>query len=203
MNYWSCTELKFLPEVVRDWDVLADEDRNVLGRLNNFFCGLHSLVHMADIAEKALREVEQTNFNGNVPIFNKRFDKAESGTTRLIRTSCKAFAYQGDPKMGCHGPFMTFIKDYLTEIQMQSLPLTPFRGNRFNILFHNAGVVYFFHSKMKDFLRDHSSNKWVLHDLQVPFFLAGCKALGLICKLVTTPLWHLIEKKRNSHNGHE
>jgi hypothetical protein len=46
---------------------------------------------------------------------------------------------------------------------------------------------------MKDFLEDHLSNKWVLHDLEIPFFKAGSKSLGLICKLVT--LWHLIERK--------
>lgn len=53
------------------------------------------------MADKALREVETTNFNGNVPILDKKFDKkSESGTTRLIRTACKAFSYQGDPKNG-------------------------------------------------------------------------------------------------------
>lgn len=48
---------------------------------------------------------------------------------------------------------------------------------------------------MKEFLEDHLSNKWVLHDLKISFFIARCKALGLVCKLVTTPLWHLIERK--------
>ena len=35
----------------------------------------------------------------------------------------------------------------------------------------------------------------VLADIQVPEFLAGCKALGLINKLVTGPLWRVIESK--------
>lgn len=90
---------------------------------------------------------------------------------------------------------MTFIKDFLKENGMHSLPLAPFKGSRFNILFHNAGIVYFFHEKMVTFLKDHGSNQWVLHDLKISFFVAGCKALGLICKLVTSPLWNLIEKK--------
>ena len=30
-----------------------------------------------------------------------------------------------------------------------------------------------------------------------PYFIAGCKALGLICKLVTTPLWRLLERKHH------
>ena len=34
-----------------------------------------------------------------------------------------------------------------------------------------------------------------LYDLKQPYLVAGCKALGLVCKLVTTPFWTLIEKK--------
>lgn len=105
----------------------------------------------------------------------------------------KHFPTRETPKVG--GPFMTCIKEYLKELNMQSLPLTPFKGNRFNIVFHNAWVVYFFHNKMKEFLEDHLSNNWVLYDLKISFFIAGCKALGLVCKLITTPLWHLIERK--------
>ncbi|XP_033731138.1 uncharacterized protein LOC117320739 [Pecten maximus] len=207
MSDRAATEMKFnqlletyrcevLPEMVQDWNDLDEEDRNVLSRLNNFFCGLHSLVHIAEVANQSILEVEKTNFNEDVPIFNKKFQKSlESGTLRLIRTCCKAFSYNGDAKSGCHGPFMTYIKDFLKENGMQSLPLTPFKGNRFNILFHNAGVVYFFHENMVSFLKDHGSNQWVLHDLNTSFFIAGCKALGLICKLVTSPLWNLIEKK--------
>lgn len=155
----AATEIKFnellesyreevLPHIVRDWNDIHEEDQKVISRLNNFLCGLHSLVHIAEMASKSLLEVEHIHFDGEVPIFNKRFHtKAESGVLRLIRTSCKAFSINGDAQSGCHGPFMTFIKDYLKENGMHSFPLTNFRGNRFNILFHNAGIVYFSHKK--------------------------------------------------------
>ena len=207
MSDRAATEMKFnnllesyreeiLPEIVNDWDQLQEEDRRVLGRLNNFFCGLHSLVHIAEVADKAIIEVESRNFDGKVPAYSSTFTKkTESGTTRLIRTACKAFSYQGDAKSGCHGPFMSYIKEFLKENNFKSLPLTPFKGSRFNILFHNAGVLYLFRNKMTDFLRDHGSNQWVFHDLKIPFFIAGCKALGLVCKLITSPLWNLIERK--------
>ena len=55
-------------------------------------------------------------------------------------------------------------------------PPAPFRGNRFNILFYDAGAVYYLASLIKK-------------------FLAGCKALGLINKLVTGPLWRVIDTK--------
>lgn len=105
-----------MPEIVQDWENLHDEDRRVFSRLNNFFCGLHSLVHIAQTANKALTETENKYFDSNVPILNKQFSKkTESGTTRLIRTACKTFSYHGDEKCGCHGPFMTFIKEFLEE----------------------------------------------------------------------------------------
>ena len=43
---------------------------------------------------------------------------------------------------------------------------------------------------MVDFLEKDGSVPWVL---QGSIFWDGCKALGLICKLITTPLWNLIE----------
>jgi len=35
----------------------------------------------------------------------------------------------------------------------------------------------------------------ILHDLKTPEYLAGVKALGLISKFITCPLWHLLEDK--------
>ena len=81
---------------------------------------------------------------------------------------------------------------------MKTLKLTPFRGNRFNILFFNAGQVHFLQEIMTDFLKGHELNRLnrsELHDLKTPIYVAGCKALGLISKLVTTPLWDLLEDK--------
>jgi len=52
-------------------------------------------VHIAEMANKSLLEVEHTHFDGEVP--NKSFHKkSESGVLRLIRTSCKAFSFNGD-----------------------------------------------------------------------------------------------------------
>ncbi|KAK3107478.1 hypothetical protein FSP39_015416 [Pinctada imbricata] len=149
------------------------------------------MVHFAEVTDKALKESESSYFNGKVPAFAGTFSKkSEAGATRLIRTVCKVFSFGG-----CHGPFMTYIKQKLEDKHMHSFPLTPFRGNRFNILFHNAAVLFFFHEDLKAFLQNHGGNAWVLFDLNISFFIAGCKALGLICKFITTPLWNLIERK--------
>lgn len=36
--------------------------------------------------------------------------------------------------------------------------------------------------------------KALLYDVSTPQFVAGCRALGLIDKYVTSPLWRLIER---------
>ena len=46
--------------------------------MNNFFCELHTLVHMADVSSKSLLEVEKGHFNEQVPIHNPSFKKSWS-----------------------------------------------------------------------------------------------------------------------------
>lgn len=52
--------------------------------------------------------------------------------------------------------------------------------------------------KMIDFLKLSNLNRLtqsVAFDLEVQTYIAGCKALGLISKLVSTPLWNLLEDR--------
>lgn len=55
---------------------------------------------------------------------------------------------------------------------------------------------------MQEFLEKTSCSNGLLQsllkDLKTPFFIAGCKALGLISKLISTPLWNVIENKQVS-----
>jgi hypothetical protein len=74
---------------------------------------------------------------------------------------------------------------------LHSLPLKPYRGARFNVLFENASTVYFLHEKFTLFLESYgASNRLlqsILHDLRIQEYLAGVKALGLISKHLTCP----------------
>lgn len=110
--------------------------------------------------------------------------KSESGVLRLIRTSCKAFSFNGDAKSGCHVPFMTFIKDYFKENGMHSFPLTNFKGNRFNILFHNAGIVYFFHEKIKLFFKTMVQTSGFYMTLKSKFLSLGVRHLVLYANVL-------------------
>ena len=159
---------------------------------------MHGLVHFAESDNATINTAGQAHFDNKVSTYDSTFQKkGESGVVRLIRTACKAIAFGGDERTGCHSRFVTWIKPWLEEKKVHSLPLTRFSHNRFNILHHNAVIVYHMHEKMLEFLKDDTSNPWVLHDLQQCFFIAGCKGLWLVCKLVTTPLWRILESKQH------
>ena len=131
--------------------------------------------------------------DGNVPIDNPSFSKqGQAGTVRLIFSACKAFARRGDQKNCCHEAFRTYVGELLKENNMLGLPLQPLKGNQFNILFSNAGHVYFLRGKTNSM---NGLLKSVLKDLETPFFIAGCKALGPVSKFITTPLWRVTESK--------
>lgn len=211
MSDSASTEIKFnelleeyrksiLPYAIYNFHQLNNYQKESVSKLLNFFCGLHSIVHIAETCNKSLLEVEKDIFiDSSVPIHDPAFKKNnESGTARLVRTSCKAFARGADEKSGCHIQFITYIHDCLKANNYRSLKLVPYRGNRFNILFHNAGQVYLLHQEMINFLDNYELNRLtrsVLHDLKQPVFIAGCKALGLISKFISTPLWNLLENK--------
>ena len=193
--------LEILPMVVKDWSQLTTAEQDHLSSLNNFFCGMHVLVGMADTTSTTLQHWENAHFDCPVGATanGTSFSKSESGVVRLIRTTCKAMGRHGSEQSGVYQPFTTFLKSN----DVTRNPLAPFRGNRFNILFYDAGVVFYLSPLIKKFLLEvwQTPNKLlraVLADVQVPEFLAGCKALGLVNKIITGPLWRIIESKDES-----
>ena len=159
---------------------------------------MHVLVGMADIASSTLLLWENAHFESVVGAAAAigGYTKSESGIVRLIWTTCKAMGRHESEQSGVYQPFTTFLKAN----NISRNPLAPFRGNRFNILLYDAGVIYLSSSLIKKFLIEvwQTPNKLlrtVLVDVQVPEFIAGCKALGLVNKLITGPLWRVIESK--------
>lgn len=94
----------------------------------------------------------------------------------MTRTFCKAQARGADEKKGKYREFNIYTKGFLKASNVHSLPLTPFKGNRFNILFESSAADFFLHGHAKQFLEDNQSNnflKAVLHDLNITEYLAG------------------------------
>lgn len=133
-----------LPDLNDHWNDLSEAEKTAASGMLNFFCGLHGLVHFAECCNKCSVEV-QNGLLDEPPIFDKSFKKInESGASRLTRTVCKALARGADEKNGKYKEFCLFTKGFLTEHKMHTVPLTPFKGNRFNILFESSAAVFFF-----------------------------------------------------------
>ena len=119
-----------LPDFVSNWNTLSADEQCQMTRMNNFFCGLHYLVGLADTAEATLKLWE--SIEGETP-------GTSSGTQRLIRTACKAFHSRGCEKSGCSVHFRTYLRSQ----GVSKIPMADFRGNRFNIIFYDLQEFIF------------------------------------------------------------
>lgn len=176
-----------LPTIIEKWDELAVEEKEQLTRMNNFFCGLHYLVGLAECSDKTVSLWEASLSE------NESSHTSSSGTQRLIRTACKTFHHRGSQQCGTS----TLFRSYMKQKGIFKLPLAQFIGNRFNILFYDAAGLQ---HHMVQFLQSvHGKNmnrllQSVLDDLNNPILIAGYRALGLIDKIVTGPLWRRLEE---------
>ena len=129
--------------------------------------------------------------------FNLYFTFTLLGTIRLIRTTCKAFEKHRNEQSGAHSTFLTFFQTH-SEYHLKKVPLASFRGNRFNIIFLDAGILYYLKQAIDDFFDTGLSTgnqllKAVEADSKVKEYWAVCRALGLVNKIVTGPFWRLLE----------
>ena len=60
---------------------------------------------------------------------------------------CKAVQAKGCERSGRAVSF----SDYVSDKGIESIPLAPFVGNRFNIIFHNGGGVFYLHEHLRPF----------------------------------------------------
>ena len=141
---------------------------------------------MAENVTEALKLFESANGTG---------DNQESSTVRSVRTACKAFQRRACEKSGCPLQFTSYLKQQ----GFDSNPLINFRGNRYNVLFTNGGGGVF---QLNEHIINFLKKVWgtpnrllqaVLNDAENDLNMAGCKALGLINKHITGPLWRLSE----------
>ena len=109
MSDRAATELKWhqqiekyrkniLPEMSNNWDKLTDEERRPIEKLHNFYCGLQSYVHSAEVSGAALLSFELRDQDKGPRIILGN----EPGSVRLIRTAAKAFARGADEMSGCN-----------------------------------------------------------------------------------------------------
>ena len=192
---------EIIPQLEAALADLEPEDQIVLIRLKNFYCSLHHLVHFADVMASAAYEAEMAEFDGSPPTHPSLFKKngKEASTTAMVRKASKVFAAGADKKSGAHGKASLFLKPILkAKYGINSVPIQPFRGHRFNILAHNAKMVYCLRKELVEFLgfnHDNGLTASLLHDLKIPFFNSTNKAYAIMAELYAIPLQRLTEDK--------
>ena len=112
----------------------------------------------------------------------------------MITTTCNSVQTHGCEKSGRISDFYTYLTE---EVGFLNVPFISFKENRFNVLFYNGGILYYLYDYLLHFFDivkdDNKLLTAVYSHLQIQSYLSGCKALGLINKFVTGPLWRLLE----------
>lgn len=190
---------EIFPEIQLNFNNLTENEQQLCSQINNFYCGLHLLIGIADVCEAAIKKFETEYLDGNLIGSAKkpelqRYHKAESGTLRLLRTSSKAFAMGEDERNGVYLPWKT----YLNSKGEKKNYIQRFKHNRFNMIFMTGQSVFYHHEDIHHFLCNvhgtvNNLLRAVKYDSEEPLYLAGARVLGLLSKFVTAPLWRLIE----------
>ena len=192
---------KLVPKLIENWDKLDVVQQAGHLRVRNFFCGLHLLVNFADTLSSVMKEFELTVSSGAQLGSVKtgvgfQGSRDESGVVRLVCTLCKAFAnHGGKDNVSDYSAF----QHYLKRERIMMPKLANFKGNRFNILFYNAGVAFLVRKIVQEFVKatggDRRLNQSIADDLAEVVFIAELKVLGLIGKTITSPFWRVLEEK--------
>ena len=101
-----------LPKIEENWENLSTQEQESLSKVNEFFCGLHFIVGLADQADASLKVYEKIGYGADSnSSLNNGFPTSESGTTRFIRICCKAVQERGCEKSGKMIQFSTWLKE--------------------------------------------------------------------------------------------
>ena len=85
-----------------------------------------------------------------------------------------------------------------------NIPLARFVGNRINILFYDAAGVYYLRKHMVKFIETAHGTKAnllsqaICCDIKNPIYVSGCRAFGLIDKVITGPTWRKLREYSSS-----
>ncbi|KAL5011134.1 hypothetical protein ScPMuIL_013439 [Solemya velum] len=182
-----------LPLVVDNFETLPVDVKRKMIELNDFKCNLHVLVNLGTQAESALKVWEQVAID-----CTDSSQQDGKSTVQFIRATTKLCVPGADEKSGYGLLFDTYLKS-LTDPVISKLHT--FHGHRINIVFSLGAAVYYHHQQIANFVKDYFSpdqkNKLVLAVeacVNSSVYIAGCRALGIIDKLLTGPLWRQIEE---------
>lgn len=156
--------------------------------MGNYYCKLYLF---GEEVNKVLKLFEYVVIEGrNLLVF---FFLNNFGFCRLTRIVCEVFYFYGSQTVGV----FEYFDVYFFESGVES-KLVEFIGNRFNIIFYNFVVVFYYKSYIQDFFF-----KWfllnrlfqfVVKDIVEFVYLVGVRVFGILDKIVIGFFFRLIEK---------
>lgn len=185
-----------LPLVIENYDTFNSDMKKSLLDINHFKCNLHVLVNLGTHSEALLKEWAKTIIvSDTLPS-----DSFSHNTPDFIRASTKLCVPGADHKSG-YGLLFNSYLDSLTSPIKQNM--STFYGHRINVLFSIAASVFYHAKHIKEFIELYFDDKQnnlvscVANYVNNNVYLAGCRALGIIDKLCTGPLWRQIEESKH------
>ena len=160
--------------------------------MNQLFCGMHAIIGMANVCKDALKEFENVAAS---ELVTSGYQKGNARGFDILMEISKAFTTGHEYQKG---GVVDFWESYLSSKGLRN-HIVSFRGERINVLYVIAGAAYYHRNHIKDFLENNCIQTGKLlqaiRDIGQKIFPACFRALGIVGKLITSPLMHLIEDK--------
>ena len=180
-----------LPAVMADYHNLSAEQLSNIVRMHHTFCGLHAIHNLGSTAKETLKEFESL---AGVEITGT-FSKPEARSCQLLWELSKAFTRGHDYQQG--GAVHLF-EPYLSRIGEKN-HFVSLHGERINVLFVQGAAAYYHRKHVSNYLDECSlqQNKLLssIAAVDVKLYQACFRALGIFGKLITSPLFRIIEDK--------
>ena len=163
--------------------------------MNNLFCGLHVIANLGSVANESLKEFEDLAVSN---IVRQGFKTNNAHSHDILYEISKAFTVaHGYQKAGAAHYWNAYIKGKKAKNHFVNM-----KGERINVLFVLGGAAYFHKFHVVDFVSNFSvqtnSLLTAILDNEDEVYLASFRALGIVDKLITGPLFRLVENS----NGH-
>ncbi|XP_072040335.1 uncharacterized protein [Amphiura filiformis] len=191
---------KALPQVTENWEDIDDDVKQQMLTINDMYCGKHLVLNLQEYAASALFEWEIIEAGENKLGREKKVlwsRGKESATLLTVRSFCNLLGPECDEKSGMVEDFKSILTTHHNQSKSH---LQSYRGNRFNVPFHNSAATYHhkqhFSTLVASLDQKREENmfiKCLKLDLQDDIILAGMRAMGIICEHITTPLMQMIE----------
>ena len=159
-----------LHKVDNGWDGYSEIQKERAASMNNIFCGLHNLVGLAYQSSQTLTAWAKMIF-GEARVGAKKVGVSSKGNEGGQRDLSEQYArpYRTGVLKSQPVQFQAFLR----ERGRNFVPLTPFKGNRFNSLFHNGAATFYLAINLKEFFNNYKDDNLLMRAVHITWYHVG------------------------------